>query len=179
MAVQPVDSAGAKRAMYLLMGIPDRFNEFCHMDQITFVQLADWILNNVESQLSVNVSIEESLFVFLDIVAQGNSFSSAAYGWNHDVELTQGIFLNVLNALTVLRESKEISSECPTLQQTKSRWRIAKMWRPGRSRMDGLVKVGNDGMNGDGLEVDQEALKQALLAVNNFMHEREEYEDFE
>lgn len=53
------------------------------------------------------------------------------------------------------------------------------MWRPGRSRMDGLVKVGNDGMNGDGLEVDQEALKQALLAVNNFMHEREEYEDFE
>ncbi|KAF3040332.1 hypothetical protein E8E12_008657 [Didymella heteroderae] len=179
MAVQPVDSAGAKRAMYLLMGIPDRFNEFCHMDQITFVQLADWILNNVESQLSVNISIEESLFVFLDIVAQGNSFSSAAYGWDHDVELTQGIFLNVLNALTVLRESKEISSECPTLNQTKSRWRIAKMWRPGRSRMDGLVKVGNDGMNGDGLEVDQEALKQALLAVNNFMHEREEYEDFE
>jgi hypothetical protein len=88
MAVQ--DSAGAKRAMYLLMGIPDRFNEFCHMDQITFVQLADWILNNVESQLSVNISIEESLFVFLDIVAQGNSFSSAAYGWDHDLELTQG-----------------------------------------------------------------------------------------
>lgn len=45
--------------------------------------------------------------------------------------------------------------------------------------MDGLVKVGNDGMSGDGLEVDQEALKQALMAINNFMHEREEYEDFE
>lgn len=84
------DSAGAKRAMYLLMGIPDRFNEFCHMDQISFVQLSDWILKNVESQLSVNISIEESLFVFLDIVAQGNSFSGAAYGWDHDVELTQG-----------------------------------------------------------------------------------------
>jgi hypothetical protein len=45
--------------------------------------------------------------------------------------------------------------------------------------MDGLVKVGNDGMSSDGLEVSQETLKEALLAVNNFMHEREEYEDFE
>ena len=34
-------------------------------------------------------------------------------------------------------------------------------------------------MSSDGLEVDQETLKQALMAVNNFMHEREEYEDFE
>ena len=34
-------------------------------------------------------------------------------------------------------------------------------------------------MEGNGLEVNQEALKEALLAVNNFMHEREEYEDFE
>lgn len=41
------------------------------------------------------------------------------------------------------------------------------------------MKVGNDGMSGDGLEVDQETLKQALMAINNFMHEREEYEDFE
>lgn len=177
MAVQ--DSAGAKRAMYLLMGIPDRFNEFCHMDQITFVQLADWILNNVESQLATNISIEESLFVFLDIVAQGNSFSSAAYGWDHDLQLTQGIFLNVLNALTVLRGRKDISASCPSINSTRSRWRIAKAWRPGRSRGDGLVKIGNDGMSSDGLEVDQETLKQALMAVNNFMHEREEYEDFE
>lgn len=45
--------------------------------------------------------------------------------------------------------------------------------------MDGLVKVGNDTMDGNGLEVNQEALKEALLAVNNFMHEQEEYEDFE
>jgi hypothetical protein len=84
------ESSGAKRAIYLLMGIPDRFNEFCHMDQITFVHLADWILNNVESQLSTDISIEESLFVFLDIVAQGNSFTNAAYGWDHDVQLIQG-----------------------------------------------------------------------------------------
>lgn len=76
--------------MSLLMGIPDRFQEFAHVDQVTFVNLADWILHNVESQLSVNISIEESLFVFLDIVAQGNSFSGAAYGWDHDVQLTQG-----------------------------------------------------------------------------------------
>lgn len=76
--------------MSLLMGIPDRFQDFAHVDQVTFVNLADWILNNVESQLSVNISIEESLFVFLDIVAQGNSFSGAAYGWDHDVQLTQG-----------------------------------------------------------------------------------------
>ncbi len=41
------------------------------------------------------------------------------------------------------------------------------------------MKVGTDSMSGDGLEVNQEALKEALLAVNNFMHEREEYEDFE
>jgi hypothetical protein len=87
------------------------------------------------------------------------------------------IFLNVLNALTILRESKEISSSCPSLNVTKSRWRIAKAWRPGRTRPDGMVKVGVDTMSGDGLEVNQECLKQALLAVNNFMHEREEYDD--
>lgn len=89
------------------------------------------------------------------------------------------IFMNVLNALTVLRKRKEISSSCPSINSTKSRWRIAKGWRPGRSRVDGLVMVGNDDMSADGIEVDQEVLKQALLAVNNFMHEREEYEEFE
>jgi hypothetical protein len=31
--------------------------------------------------------------VFLDIVAQGNSFSTVAYGWDHDLELTQGYYL--------------------------------------------------------------------------------------
>jgi len=83
-------NAGARRALSLLFGIPDRFNDFCHIDQITFIQLADWILANVTSKLSTDISVEESLFVFLEIVAQGNSFSHAAYNWDHDIELTHG-----------------------------------------------------------------------------------------
>lgn len=83
-------SAGADRARGLLNGIPDRFNDFCHMDMFTFVQLADWILDNAESSTAEeDISVEESLFVFLDIVAQGNSFRSAAYEWDHDIKLTQ------------------------------------------------------------------------------------------
>lgn len=82
-------TAGAERARSLLNGIPNRFNDFCHMDQITFVQLADWIVENVSSGIEEDISVEESLFVFLDIVAQGNSFRSAAYNWDHDVKLTQ------------------------------------------------------------------------------------------
>jgi hypothetical protein len=83
-------TAGADRARWLLNGIPDRFNEFCHMDQFTFVQLADWILDNAESSTcEEDISVEESLFVFLDIVAQGNSFRNAAYTWDHDIKLTQ------------------------------------------------------------------------------------------
>lgn len=39
--------------------------------------------------------------------------------------------------------------------------------------MDGLIKVGDDG--GDGLEVNQEGLIQALTALNNFIHEHTEY----
>ncbi|KAF2131925.1 hypothetical protein P153DRAFT_285572 [Dothidotthia symphoricarpi CBS 119687] len=172
-------NAGARRALSLLFGIPDRFNDFCHIDQITFVQLADWILANVTSKLSTDISVEESLFVFLDIVAQGNSFSHAAYNWDHDVQLTHGIFLNVLNALTVLRESREISPDCPSINSTKARWRIAKMWRPGRSKIGsrGLIKIGDDGVTDDGLEVNQENLKQALLALNNFIYEQGDYDD--
>jgi hypothetical protein len=83
-------TAGADRARWLLNGIPDRFNDFCHMDQFTFVQLADWIIENAESSTcEENISVEESLFVFLDIVAQGNSFRNAAYTWDHDIKLTQ------------------------------------------------------------------------------------------
>ena len=82
-------SAGTERARSLLNGVPDRFNEFCHMDQITFVQLADWIVEHAESNTAPDISVEESLFVFLDIVAQGNSFRSTAYGWDHDIKLTQ------------------------------------------------------------------------------------------
>lgn len=82
-------TAGTERARFLLNGVPDRFNDFCHMDQITFVQLADWLMEHAESNLPQEISIEECLFVFLDIVAQGNSFRAAAYGWDHDVKLTQ------------------------------------------------------------------------------------------
>ncbi|KAH7126909.1 hypothetical protein B0J11DRAFT_289350 [Dendryphion nanum] len=166
-------STGADRARYLLNGIPDRFNEFCHMDQFTFVQLADWIVENVESSTAEQaISIEESLFVFLDIIAQGNSFKSTAYGWNHDVKMTQTIFLNVLNALKTLGEKEELSPDCPPYTATKSRWRILKAWRAGKTRMDGLVKVGDD--NGDGLEIPQEKIIEAITALNNFIHERKE-----
>ena len=82
---------GAERARGLLNGIPDRFNDFCHMDQITFVQLADWLVEHADRTPNVpqEISVEESLFVFLDIVAQGNSFRNTAYNWSHDIKLTQ------------------------------------------------------------------------------------------
>lgn len=84
-------SMGADRARGLLNGIPDRFNDFCHMDQITFVQLADWLVEHADRTANVppEISVEESLFVFLDIVAQGNSFRVAAYNWDYDIKLTQ------------------------------------------------------------------------------------------
>jgi hypothetical protein len=82
-------TAGTERARYLLNGVPDRFNDFCHMDQITFVQLADWLMEHADSSIPFEISVEECLFIFLDIVAQGNSFKGAAYGWDHDVQLTQ------------------------------------------------------------------------------------------
>lgn len=75
--------------MHLLFTIPDRFYDFCHMDQKTFFELADWIMANVSSQLSCDVSIEESLFMFFDIVARGNSFTDVAEDWRHDVKLAQ------------------------------------------------------------------------------------------
>ncbi|ORY19829.1 hypothetical protein BCR34DRAFT_471330 [Clohesyomyces aquaticus] len=165
--------SGAERARYLLNGIPNRFTEFCHMDQITFVQLADWLTENTQSNTPESISIEESLFVFLDIVAQGNSFKATAYGWGQDVKLTQSIFLDILNALQVLREKEELSPSCPSFSTTKSRWRVLRSWRPGKSRMDGLIKVGDEA--GDGLEISQETLIEALTALNNFIHEHKEY----
>lgn len=82
--------SGAHRAWWLLNEIPPRFNDFTHMDQFSFDRLADWILENAESSTAEqNISVEESLFIFLDIVAQGTSFREAAYGWDHDIKLTQ------------------------------------------------------------------------------------------
>lgn len=87
--MEGIDSPGAKRALSLLFTIPDRFYDFCHFDQKTFFELADWIMENVTSQISTNISIEESLFMFLDVVARGNSFTNVAYEWEHDVQLTE------------------------------------------------------------------------------------------
>lgn len=55
---------------------------------------------------------------------------------------------------------------------TKSRWRIIRAIKLNKSRIDGLVKIGDD--CGDGLEVNQENLVQALTALNNFIHENRE-----
>ncbi|KAF2823528.1 hypothetical protein CC86DRAFT_298766 [Ophiobolus disseminans] len=174
--MEGIESPGARRAIGLLFTIPDRFYDFCHLDQKTFFELADWIMANVTSQLSSDISIEESLFMFLDVVARGNCFTNVAYEWEHDVELSQSIFLNVLNALNVLHESKEIDPEGPSFKQTlRARWKGARSLRPGRSRVDGLIKIGADEMSQDGLEVSQDSLKRALEALNNFIHEQTEY----
>ncbi|KAF2787832.1 hypothetical protein K505DRAFT_329403 [Melanomma pulvis-pyrius CBS 109.77] len=167
-----MEGPGTERARYLLNDVPNRFNDFCHMDQITFVQLADWIAENTQSSTSPDISIEESLFIFLDIVAQGNTFKSAAFGWEHDVSLTQSIFINILNSLLVLREKEPVSPSCPSFNTTKSRWRIIRAIKLNKSRIDGMVKIGDD--CGDGLEVNQESLVQALTALNNFIHENRE-----
>jgi hypothetical protein len=174
-----IEAMGARRAMSLMFTVPERFISFAHMDQKTFFELSDWILANVASQITPEISVEESLFVFLDIVAQGNSFSEVAYGWDHDVELTQGIFLNVLNALTVLRESREIADSCPPFTQTRKRWEVARKWNQKRSRPNpgGVVRIGYDEMCRDGLEVDQECLKEALIALNNFIHENADHDE--
>ncbi|CAI9627369.1 hypothetical protein GT037_004384 [Alternaria burnsii] len=175
-----IEAMGARRAMSLMFTVPERFVGFAHMDQKTFFELSDWILANVASQITPDISVEESLFVFLDIVAQGNSFSTVAYGWDHDLELTQGIFLNVLNALTILRESREIADTCPPFTQTRKRWEVARKWNQKRSRMGasgGVVRIGYDEMCRDGLEVDQECLKEALMALNNFIHENADHDE--
>ena len=90
--------------------------------------------------------------------------------------LLRSIFLNVLNALTVLHESKELDPEGPCFKQTlKARWKGARSLRPGRSRMDGQITIGADEMSQDGLDVSQDSLKRALEELNNFIHEQTEY----
>ena len=80
----------------------------------------------------------------------------------------------MLNALNLLHEKEVISPSCPSMKAptTRSRWRVLKGFRPGKSRMDGLVKIGDD--QGDGLDISQESLTHALTALNNFIHERKE-----
>lgn len=79
--------SGAARAKDLLNGVPNRFYDFSRMDQFTFVQLADWCIENVQSTTGEDVSIEECLLIFLDIVGHGTSFKSAAQTWGHNEEL--------------------------------------------------------------------------------------------
>lgn len=79
------------------------------MDQFTFVQLADWCIENTGMAPNENVSVEESLLIFPDIVGQGSSFKSAAETWDHDEELIRKICEEVLGALRVLKEQDEIS----------------------------------------------------------------------
>jgi hypothetical protein len=86
--MEGIESPGARRALSLLFTIPDRFYDFCHLDQKTFFELSDWIIEHVASQLTENISIEESLFVFLDVVARGNSFTNVAEEWELNVPLT-------------------------------------------------------------------------------------------
>ncbi|KAI8937748.1 hypothetical protein NX059_005448 [Plenodomus lindquistii] len=172
-----IPALGKRRALQLLFTVPDRFIDFCHFNQTTFFELSDWILANVPSQLSVDVSVEESLFVFLDLVAQGNPFNEVASYWGHDVKLTQSIFLNILNALNALRNLKEVSPTCPAFQKTRKRWEIARRWAPNKPQQpNGKVKIGyNDEARG-GLEISQAQMKGALEALNNFIHEYTEYD---
>jgi hypothetical protein len=87
--------------------------------------------------------------------------------------MTCSIFVNMLNALNLLRQKEEISPSCPAMNTTKSRWRVLKGFRAGKLRTDGLVKIGDD--HGDGLDISQESLTEALTALNNFIHERREF----
>ncbi|KAH9863439.1 hypothetical protein IAQ61_009717 [Plenodomus lingam] len=172
-----IEALGKRRAMQLLFTVPDRFLDFCHFNQTTFFELADWILANVQSQVSADISVEESLFVFLDVVAQGNPFCEVAYRWDHDVKLTQSIFLNILNALNALRALKDVSPTCPTFQKTKKRWEIARRWSPHKQQQaNGKIRIGyNDEARG-GLEISQAQMRGALEALNNFIHEYTEYD---
>lgn len=89
--------------------------------------------------------------------------------------LCYSIFLNMLEELNKLREKEQWSPSCPSFQQSRNRWRVLRGSRAGKSRMDGLIKIGDDRETGDGLEVSQENLVSALTALNNFIYEHHEF----
>lgn len=172
-----IEALGKRRALQLLFTVPDRFIDFCHFNQTTFFELSDWILLNVPSQISADISVEESLFVFLDVVAQGNPFCEVAYRWDHDVKLTQSIFLNILNALNALRNLKDVSPTCPAFQKTRKRWEIARRWAPNKQQQpNGKIRIGYNDEARDGLEISQAQMRGALEALNNFIHEYTEFD---
>lgn len=160
------------------------------MDQFTFVQLADQCIEIIEIASNENMSVEESLLIFLDIVGQESSFKSAAETWDHDEELIRKyaflpsvciakqqiltvsrIFEEILGALRVLKEQDEILPSCPKFSSTKSKWRVLETWHPFRMT-EGYVQVGED-REGD-VEVKQEEMIEVLTALNNFIHEHKE-----
>ncbi|KAF2201089.1 hypothetical protein GQ43DRAFT_359624, partial [Delitschia confertaspora ATCC 74209] len=163
---------GAERAKFLLNDVPNRFYDFCQMDHITFIALADWLTANTQSMTPEEVSIEESLFVFLDICVRGLSFKESGYAWGHGVEVMKSIFLDVFNALQVLHARKGISPSSPSIKSTRSKWRILRTWR--QSRKEGLVRIGEEYK--DGLEVNQEKMMQVLAALNSFIYECQEFD---
>lgn len=79
---------GRSRSLSLLNGVPNRFYDFSRMDQITFVQLADWCMEHkTPVSAAEDISIEECLFIFLDIAGQGTSFNEAAQSWGHPEDI--------------------------------------------------------------------------------------------
>jgi len=78
----------------------------------------------------------------------------------------------MLEALLLLREKEDLSPSCPAFNSSRGRWRVLK-GRPGKSRIDGMVKIGDE--NGDGLEISQENLTAALTALNNWIYEHREF----
>lgn len=83
------------------------------------------------------------------------------------------IFTTILEGLNLLRKKEALSPSCPNTIKSRSRWPVLHGCRPGKSRRDGIVKVGDD--HGDGLEISQQSLTDALTALNNFIHERKEF----
>jgi hypothetical protein len=86
----PPMPVGRSRSLSLLNGVPNRFYDFSRMDQMTFVQLADWCMeNNTPVTNAEDISIEECLFIFLDIAGQGTSFKQAAQSWGHHGDIVK------------------------------------------------------------------------------------------
>ncbi|KAF2501341.1 hypothetical protein BU16DRAFT_522317 [Lophium mytilinum] len=167
---------GRSRSLSLLNGVPNRFYDFSRMDQITFVQLADWCMEHkTPVSAAEDISIEECLFIFLDIAGQGTSFREAAQSWGHPEDIIKKIFLGVVEWLRALKEDDEVptSSWTQSSQSTtnKNKWRVLKTWRNSR-RAEGFARVGEEG--GDGIEVNKDEVIEALTALNNFIHDHKE-----
>lgn len=81
------------------------------------------------------------------------------------------IFLDIFNALLVLRERLGIDPACPTIKSTRSKWRVLRTWRQSKKNY-GMVRVGEEYR--DGVDVNQEKLLEVLLALNSFIYAHRE-----